>query len=235
MKVVIVCGGRGLRMANETAFRPKPMIPIGGKPIIHHIMQRFAEYGYNQFVLCTGYKGELIHQYFTDSSNYPTSWDVNIVDTGEDASSAERVLRVKSLLDEKFFLCYSDGLSNFNVDSMVRFHDEKGLLCTVLGAHPVSPYGLMEARDGIVTRFSEKPVIEKIINGGFFVMNKAALDYFDNHSLIEEAPMTRLTEIRQLSVYEHHGYWSSMDTAKDIQRLNRLWETGNIPWLREVN
>ncbi|HDR7663283.1 glucose-1-phosphate cytidylyltransferase [Bacillus wiedmannii] len=232
MKVVIVCGGRGSRMGRETDNKPKAMVQIGDQPMIEHIMNYFSTYGFKDFILCTGYKSEVIEEYFECALKKKKDWNVEIVNTGLDTPTSSRVLQVQNLIGDEFLLTYCDGLTDVNLLDMIKFHKKKGLLCTVLGAHPESQYGIVISENGVVSKFSEKPTMIEVINGGYFVVKRDALKFFDEFSLIEERPMLHLTELRQLAVFDHTGFWISVDTPKDVNRVNTIWKNdGNQNWI----
>ncbi len=253
-KVVILCGGRGIRIAEETISKPKPMVQVGEKPILWHIMKHYARYGFDEFILCLGYKGEIIKEYFlryramscdftiqlgkSDAIEFhdataEESWRVTLADTGLHTNSGGRILRIEKYLrdDEPFFLTYGDGLSDVNLDGLLRFHLSKRLAATVTGVHPLSRFGELKIHGDLVAEFSEKPqVADGWINGGFFVLNKEALNYIKGDVMFERQPLERLAGARQLAVYKHHGFWQCMDTRRDLDKLNELWESGQAPW-----
>ncbi|PAB60649.1 glucose-1-phosphate cytidylyltransferase [Anaeromicrobium sediminis] len=251
MKVVILCGGKGTRMREETEYRPKPLVNIGGKPIIWHIMKIYSYFGFNDFILCLGYKGEMIKQYFmgmywknndftinTSNNNLEyhylekEEWNITMVDTGSDTLTGGRIKKIKDYIKEdKFMLTYGDGLSNVNINMLIQHHNKKERLATLTGVHPTSPFGILKIENGIVTSFSEKPVLKDLINGGFMVLNKEIFNYFpENDCPFEKDPLKNLCKTNELAVYEHNGFWTSIDTFKDVQRVNKLCESGDTPW-----
>lgn len=253
MKVVILCGGKGTRMGQETEFRPKPLILIGGKPILWHIMKFYSSYGYNDFILCIGYKGDMIKQYFMemywrnndftlhiDGNNkidYQTheneNWNITIIDTGLETMTGGRIKRIEKYIDEdEFMFTYGDGLSDINLKALVDYHRKKNKIATLTGVHPTSSFGLMNVEDGIVKAFREKPVLNDMVNGGYMIMNKKIFNYFpEEDCAFEEEPLVRLAKDEQLAVYEHQGFWKAIDTQKDIMFVNNMYSKGVTPWL----
>jgi glucose-1-phosphate cytidylyltransferase len=252
--VVIMCGGRGTRFKEQTELRPKPMIEIGGRPILWHIMSFYAGQGFREFVLCLGYKAELIKRYFLDfaalqsdftvdlhapaavtyHSARRVDWKVTCVDTGLDAMTGARLKRVERFLTgPEFLLTYGDGLSNVEVQRSLEFHRQHGALCTVTGVRPPSRFGELELQGAHVERFSEKPdVPHGRINGGFFVFSRGFLRYVtdDDACVLEQAPLSHCAEEGQMRMYAHDGYWQCMDTARDLERLEAQWASGHPPW-----
>lgn len=255
MKVVILCGGQGMRLREETEFRPKPMVEIGGYPILWHIMQHYARYGYKEFVLCLGYKGDVIKNYFLNfhllnmdftiklgqqppqvefHRRRPEDWVVTCVETGPLAHTGARIKKIQPFIgDSDFMLTYGDGVANVNIKALVDFHQKSGRLATVTGVYPPARFGELVIQDGRALSFSEKPQIEGgRINGGFFVLKSRVFDYLtdDDNCQFEREPMTTLADEGQLSVYSHNDYWQCMDTYRDFVHLNELWQTGQAPW-----
>ncbi|MEA2076484.1 MAG: glucose-1-phosphate cytidylyltransferase [Candidatus Marinimicrobia bacterium] len=232
MKVVIFAGGKGSRISEESVLRPKPMIEIGGKPIIWHIMKHYASYGHNEFVICLGYKGEMIKEYFHD---YSEEFKISLVDTGLETMTAGRLKRVQEYLDnETFMLTYGDGVSDININKLIDFHKSKQALATMTGIQPQSRFGILDIDDDdMVKTFQEKPKNENVwINGGFFVLEPDVFDhlYPDADEIMwERQPLEDICGKRQLAVYKHHGFWKCMDTLRDKIELNDLWET-NPKW-----
>lgn len=253
MKVVILCGGKGMRMYEETEYRPKPLVNVGGVPILVHIMKHYSSYGYNEFVLCLGYRGEMIKEYFMNfdwkandftlnmdskiekSVKYkhePLQWKIDFVDTGLDSFTGERLLKVKDYLDDEFMMTYGDGVSNVNIKELVEFHKTKNKIVTVTGVHPMSPFGIIEVEDGIAQSFKEKPRLEGIVNGGFMVLNKQIFNYIEPYGncMFENEPLIDIANDGRLAVYEHNGFWKAMDTYKDVQVLNQMYKENQIAW-----
>ncbi len=254
MKVVILCGGMGARLREETEFRPKPMVKIGTKPILWHIMKHYAHHGFNQFVLCLGYKGEVIKEYFyhymlhnndvtiklgqdrqitIHENSQVEDWEITLVDTGENTLKGARIHKTQKYIDDDFMVTYGDGLSDINISSLVDFHKKHRKIGTVTGVSPRSSYGQIKQNDGKVHGFIEKPKIEEgIINGGFFVFQKKIFDYLNSNDDcdFEIGPLEQLTKEDQLMVYHHKGDWACMDTYRDSVSLNNLWEKGQAFW-----
>lgn len=253
-KAVILAGGMGTRLAEETLLRPKPMVEVGGRPILWHIMKMYSAHGINEFVICLGYKGYMIKEYFIfyqwqranitvdvrnggvvvhDTEAEP--WKVTLVETGEHTMTAGRVGRVRDYLDtdRPFCLTYGDGVSDVDISASIDFHLSHGKLATVTAVHPPGRFGALDIDGGnSVNRFVEKPPGDGgMINGGFFVMDPKTLDYMvgDNEPL-EHKPLTSLSEQDQLMAWRHNGFWQPMDTLRDRHHLEELWNSGKAPW-----
>ena len=254
MPVVILCGGQGTRLREETEVRPKPMVEIGGRPILWHIMKIYGHYDVSRFVLCLGYKGWVIKQYFlryhemmrdftvtmddherVDFHNRrgDESWQVTCAETGETTGTGARLRMVKDYVDaDTFFFTYGDAVSDIDVDKLLAYHHDKGRLATVTGVHPTSRYGEMTVKDGVASEFNEKPTVaEGVVSGGFFVFQREVFDYLsdDNDLFLEFQPLRDLARDDQLAVYVHEGYWEPMDTYRDYLHLNQVWRDG-APW-----
>jgi len=252
MKVVILAGGLGVRLSEETTFRPKPMVEIGAKPILWHIMKIYSHYGLTDFIICLGYKGYMIKEYFANyfmhnsdvtfniSNNEMTvhqersePWNVTLVDTGENSGTGGRLRRVRRYLDEEdFCFTYGDGVSNVNINQLIDLHREQKTLATLTAILPESKYGVLTFEDNKVVKFREKPVNGgSWINGGFFVLSPKVIDYIDtDETHFEHMPMKRLVDDGQLSALLHRGFWQCMDTLRDKNYLEELWASGNAPW-----
>lgn len=255
MKVVILCGGLGSRLRGETEFRPKPMVEVGGRPLLWHIMKLYAHHGFQEFVLCLGYRGEQIRQYFLDyqamtrdvtvhlgpvprvtlHGDDVESWAVTLADTGVSAMTGTRVKRVERYVDgDTFLLTYGDGIADLDVGALVAFHRRHGRIGTVTGVRPASRFGELLTAGTHVIEFSEKPSTSPggHINGGFFVFNRAFFDYLtdDDGCVLEREPLERLAKDGQLEMYPHDGYWQCMDTPRDLQHLTEAWEQPSPPW-----
>ena len=256
--VVILCGGMGTRIRDVADNIPKPMIPIGGKPILWHIMKIYSHYGYRNFILCLGYKGELIRDFFLNyyamvndvtvdlskpnGHNYHNKtaaedWKVTLIDTGINVMTGARVAKVKQYLQryETFMLTYGDGVADINISNLVKFHKSHGKLVTVTGVHPASRFGEMDVEaNGKVKSFAEKPqVSEGRINGGFFVMQNAFIDKYlpvEKNLVLEQEPLTKCAKDCELISYNHDGYWQPMDTYREYEILNNLWDNFKAPW-----
>ncbi len=252
MKVAILAGGLGTRLSEETAIKPKPMVEIGGRPMLWHIMKVYATYGFNEFVVALGYKGEVIKDYFV-SYRYRTSnltvhlgngnitvrdgesedWIVHLLDTGLHTQTGGRVKKIAQFVgNETFMLTYGDGVADIDVRQLVEFHRRHGKLATVTAVRPPARFGGIAFNGDLVAHFEEKPQIgEGWINGGFFVLEPDVADYIDDDSTIwEREPMERLAVDGQLVAYRHDGFWQCMDTLRDVRLLNGLWAEGKAPW-----
>lgn len=251
MKIVILAGGLGTRISEESHLKPKPMIEIGGKPILWHIMKIYSSYGHNDFIICCGYKGFYIKEYFANyflhmadvtidlSSNnleihqkFSESWKVTLIDTGELTQTGGRIKKIKNYLDGTFCLTYGDGLSNLNINNLISFHKKMGRLATVTAIQPVGRFGSLEIHEDKVSSFLEKPKGDnRWISGGFFVCEPEIIDFInDDNTIWEREPLENLATQNQLSVWKHEDFWSSMDTLRDKQFLDNLWNTSQAPW-----
>ena len=252
MKTVILAGGHGTRLAEETQLRPKPMVEIGGKPMLWHIMNIYASHGFREFLVACGYKGEMIKEYFHNifihSSDYVvdlkdgtlkvlnssrTDWRVGVVDTGLHTLTGGRVARLRSWIgDEPFMLTYGDGLGNIDIRALVEFHRAHGRIATVTAVRPPARFGGLTLVGDAVANFSEKPQTDEgWINGGFFVFEPAIFDYIDgDEAILEREPLERLAQDQQLIAYRHEGFWQPMDTLREKQLLESLWTSGKAPW-----
>lgn len=252
MKSVILAGGLGTRLSEETQIKPKPMVEIGGRPILWHVMKIYASHGINDFIICAGYRGYTIKEYFANyflhmsdvtfdmksnsvevHTRRSEPWRVTIVDTGESTMTGGRLKRVRSYLgDETFCFTYGDGVGDVDVAESIRFHQQQGLTVTLTGVKPPGRYGALEIHDNIVSRFQEKPDGDgSFINGGFFVMEPSAIDLIDgDDSIWERKPLETLAATGQLAIYRHAGFWQPMDTLRDKNHLEDLWSRGKAPW-----
>ena len=231
MQVVILAGGFGTRLSEETDLIPKPMVRIGSIPILQHIMNYYAEYGHKEFVVALGYKAEVIQEYFKNIENL--DWKIKLVDTGLETSTGGRIKKLEDQLDDEFMLTYGDGLSNVNINNLLDHHRRFGKLATVTAVRPPARFGTIEISNGVVTKFAEKdPQDAGWINGGFFCLNKRVCSFIsDSTTSFESQPLNHLVDIRELTAYEHHGWWQPMDTLRDKRSLESLWEKGEAPWL----
>jgi glucose-1-phosphate cytidylyltransferase len=251
MKVVILAGGRGTRLSEETHSIPKPMVAIGGRPILWHIMRHYASFGFTEFVVALGYKGYVIKEYFANYlthmsdlsidlgsgavdvlSRHREDWRITLVDTGETTMTGGRLRRLAPMLNEPFLLTYGDGLSDVPVDDLVEYHGRMGGLATVTAVHPAPRFGALGITDGMVSRFREKTTdAQDRINGGFFVMDPEVIGLADGDDcVLETGPLSTLASRSQLAAYEHDGFWMPMDTLRDRDELERLWQSGDAPW-----
>ncbi len=233
-KVVILCGGEGTRLREETEFKPKPMVTIGGMPILWHIMKIYSHYGFNDFIFCLGYKGEMIEQFFQNNHNVSENWRITFAHTGLKANTGTRVKKIEKYVDEdQFMLTYGDGLSDVNISKLLEFHVEKERIGTLTGVQPHTRWGIMKVdENSIITDFLEKPKIHDYINGGFYCFKKDFFDYLSNDEscVMETKPLQQLTKERQFTMFKHDGFWHSMDTYKDYIDLNKIWDEGKVPW-----
>ena len=256
MKVVILCGGQGTRLHEETEYKPKPMVEIGGRPTLWHIMQIYAHYGFTDFVLALGYKGYIIKEYFlnyqfmhndftvhlgdgtvtTHHNNRQHNLTVTLADTGQEALKGARIARVARYLDGgRFMLTYGDGVADVDLRRLLSFHHEAGTIGTFTGVRLPSRFGAVQTDDqGRILAWQEKPLLESYINGGFFVFERCFLDYLseDDNCELEKEPLERLAAEGQLSMYPHDGFWHCMDTYRDYLRLNEMWDAGQAPWAK---
>ncbi|EMY12448.1 glucose-1-phosphate cytidylyltransferase [Leptospira weilii str. Ecochallenge] len=253
MKTVILCGGLGTRLSEETTIKPKPMVEIAGKPILWHIMKSYEKFGYTDFILALGYKGEVIKDYFINyhahmsdlsielkngkiSYSNPTAedWRVTLSDTGPLTMTGGRLLRLKDQLKDSgtFMLTYGDGLSNIDIESLVKFHKSHGKLATITAVRPPVRFGELSIIDNQVKQFQEKPQAgEGWINGGFFVLEPGMIEYIhDDSIMLERTPLEKIAQDGQLMAYHHDGFWQCMDTIRDKQTLEELWSQGKAPW-----
>ncbi len=255
MQTIILCGGKGTRLKEETEFKPKPMVKIGDLPILVHIMKFYAFHGHKDFILCLGYRGDVIKEYFLNLSKFTNDFHLDLskntveylncfhdfdfritfVETGEDTQSGERVkIAAKYIKEEEFMVTYGDGLSNIDIPKLIKFHQMQvkklSTLATISAVHPSSKYGkIYFDKNNIIERFDEKPVLEDFINGGFMVFEKKALKYITAGDMLEDG-LQKMTKKRKLSQFCHDGFWHSMDTMKDVIDLNKMWEKGVRPW-----
>lgn len=252
MKVVILAGGRGTRLAEETSTRPKPMVEIGGRPILWHIMSLYANHGFNDFVIACGYKGEMIKEYFHNflirNSDYQVDlaegsltilnsadvdWRITVVDTGLETQTGGRIRRLKQWLEEgPFMVTYGDGLADIDIQDLVAFHHSHGRAATVTAVHPPARFGSLVLDGETVREFSEKPqTAQGWINGGFFLFEPELLQYLDDDTtILERGPLEKLASAGELMAYRHEGFWQPMDTLREKQFLEDLWNHGDAPW-----
>ncbi|MEO8262794.1 MAG: glucose-1-phosphate cytidylyltransferase [Pseudolysinimonas sp.] len=254
MKAVLLAGGLGTRMREETEFRPKPMVEIGGRPVLWHIMKILGQQGIEDFVVCAGYKSEYIKDYFTnyravnqdftvtlgdhESIEYhggheEAHWKVTVADTGAATMTGGRIKRVQKYVGDERFLCtYGDGIADVDLKALVEYHESHGKLATVTAVQPLSRFGVLDLEDdGSVNQFKEKPQVEGWINIGYFIFEPAVFDYIEgDETVLEEGPLHRLATDGQIAAYPHKGFWQPMDTYRETLMLNELWDTGDAPW-----
>ncbi len=253
MPVVILAGGLGTRLREETEYRPKPMVQIGHQPVLWHIMKLYAHYGFKNFIVCLGYKGDMIRQYFYQyqlntgdvlvdvkqktlrplgEHEDSVDWKVILADTGKDTMTGGRIRRIKDYIEgDEFLVTYGDGVGNIDIPALIKAHKQSGRIATLTGVQPFSRFGELTIEGDLVTRFREKQLLDEWINGGFFVFNRTIFDYLKNDSTVLEAdPLKTLAAERQLAVYKHRGFWQCMDTYREVELLNGFWATGKAPW-----
>lgn len=254
MKVVLLAGGLGTRIGEETVTRPKPMVEIGGKPILWHIMKYYSSFGFNEFIICLGYKGYVIKEFFSNyflhtsdvtidlrfntstiHNNTADPWRITLVETGEASMTGGRLRRVRSFLgNDDFLLTYGDGLANVDLPALIEFHKSHGRKATVTAVSPAARFGAMIVEAGSVTRFEEKPLnTNDFVNGGFFVLKPEVLDLIEGDATIwEREPMEQLARTGELMAFQHSGFWQPMDMLRDKIQLEELWSGGKAPWKR---
>jgi glucose-1-phosphate cytidylyltransferase len=258
-KIVILAGGMGTRLREETEYKPKPMVEIGGRPILWHIMKLYAHHGFNQFVICLGYKGDVIRDYFLSyetrnrdftvrlgsreieihgKNHTEDGWRVTLADTGEKTLTGGRIKRIARYVEgERFMATYGDGVADLDIKRLLAFHQQQGRLATVTAVRPSSRYGELAISHGRASGFREKPQVhEGWINGGFFVFEPAVFDLIEEEQeSIEEGLLVRLVERGELAVYQHEGFWQCMDTYREMELLNALWASDRAPWRFDCN
>lgn len=256
MQTVIFCGGMGTRMREEAEFKPKPMVHIGRRPMIWHIMKIYSHFGFKEFILTLGYKGEMIKNYFLNyeamyndvtielgreapvymhNCHEEIGWKITLANTGEGTEKGGRLKRVEQYVQgDMFMLTYGDGVSNINIPELIRFHKSHGKIATISGVYPIARFGELSIKDQQVTSFQEKPQVSSggMISGGFFVLNRQIFDYLTpaENCDFEYGPLAKLARMGELMVYEHKGFWHCMDTLRDATTLNKLWQKGHAPW-----
>ena len=234
MKVIILAGGFGTRLSEETDLIPKPLVKIGGKPVLWHIMKLYSSFGYNEFIILLGYKGELIEEYFLNQLDL-FNWDITFLDTGLKTDTGGRIKRAKNMIgNQPFLLTYGDGLSNIDINKLVAFHQNHDGLVTMTSVQLASRFGILEiGENNLVTRFNEKPKKnEAWINGGFFICDPEVIKYIKNDSTtFEKDPLSNLSKDGKLFTYRHHGFWKCMDTLRDKRELDELAKSDSPPWI----
>lgn len=255
MKAVILCGGKGTRLREETEYRPKPLVQVGNRPILWHIMKIYAHYGFKDFIICLGYKGNMIKEYFLNyemmnndltinlgsnrdieihGDHDENDWKVTLTDTGENSQTGSRVKRIEKYVDDDIFmLTYGDGVSQINIQKLVEFHKSHGKIGTMTGVHPSSRFGEILTENDLITVFNEKPQTrEGLINGGFFVFNREFFDYLeeDENCILEAEPLENLVADQELMLYKNDGFWQCVDTYRELELMNTIWNQPNPPW-----
>lgn len=253
MKAVLLAGGLGTRMREETEFRPKPMVEVGGKPVLWHIMKVLSAQGIKDFIVCTGYKSEVIKNYFLNykgasqdftvtlgdaaktvfhGSHDEFDWTVTVVDTGPTTMTGERIKKIeKYVKGERFLATYGDGIADINISDLLEFHDNHGRAATITTTRPSSRFGLVDAdENGLVQAFREKPKVNDWINIGYFVFEPKIFDHLHTGSVLEEGPLRELTLAKQIGAFKHDGFWQPMDTFRESQLLNEIWDSGSAAW-----
>ncbi|MFC5503410.1 glucose-1-phosphate cytidylyltransferase [Lysinimonas soli] len=253
MKAVLLAGGLGTRMREETEFRPKPMVEVGGRPVLWHIMKILGQKSIQDFVICTGYKSEIIKNYFANydamNSDFTvklgsrksieyhgehdeSDWSVTVAYTGAATMTGGRIKKVQKYVGDERFLCtYGDGIADVDIDALLEYHESHGKIATMTTVQPLSRFGVLDLdADGSVKRFKEKPQVEGWINIGYFIFEPEIFDYLDDDSVLEEEPLHRLAADNQIAAYKHQGFWQPMDTYRETLMLNELWDSGNAPW-----
>jgi glucose-1-phosphate cytidylyltransferase len=252
MKVVIFCGGKGTRLREETEYKPKPMVEVGGRPILWHIMKHYAAYGFNDFILCLGYKQESIRQYFLNyeymnndftihlnskektllHNKHAEDWTVTLIDTGVETPKGKRLKMVEPFVDgDNFLVTYGDGVADIDLKALVKFHQGHKKISTFTGVHPVSRFAMVNAdASGKVKAWKEKQQIKEYVNAGFFVFKKDVFKYLNKAEELEEGPMEKMTAAGQVVMFRHEGFWQCMDTVRDHQLLEGMWNSQKAPW-----
>lgn len=255
-KVVILCGGQGTRLKEETEYKPKPMVRVGTKPILWHILKLYSYYGFYDFILCLGYKGDIIKEFFNNYNlmNYDFSinigsrqkqiymkntdennWNITLCDTGENAMTGSRIKQVEKYIndDDFFMVTYGDAIADINIVDLIKFHKSHGKLATLTGIRPDSKYGVLQTQDNLVKRFNEKPRVNDYVNGGFFIFEKEVLKLLDADidCILEKNPLEKLANSNNLAIYKHEGFWQCMDTYRDYKMLNEMYNENNTPWM----
>ena len=252
MKVVLLAGGLGSRLSEETYIKPKPLIEIGNMPVIWHIMMIYSHYGYNEFIICCGYKGYMLKEFFANyflhlsdveidvksnsvkilNKKLKKNWKITLIDTGEKTQTGGRIKKIRKYIDDTFLMTYGDGLSNVNINKLLHFHKKNKSLATMTVVNPPTRFGSVQLKKNLVTKFSEKPIVSNSwINGGYFVLEPKIFDYISSEDTIwEKEPLKNLSKDKKLSAYLHKDFWQPMDTLRDRNFLNDLWNSSKAPW-----
>tara|TARA_B100001540_G_C15738788_1_gene611186 strand:+ start:575 stop:1345 length:771 start_codon:yes stop_codon:yes gene_type:complete len=252
MKVVLLAGGLGSRLSEETYIKPKPLIEIGNMPVIWHIMMIYSHYGYNEFIICCGYKGYMLKEFFANyflhlsdveidvksnsvkilNKKLKKNWKITLIDTGEKTQTGGRIKKIRKYIDGTFLMTYGDGLSNINIKNLISHHKKNNTLATMTVVNPPSRFGSVQLNKKLIHKFNEKPIVSNSwINGGFFVLEPKIFDYIKGENTIwEKEPLQNLSKNKKLNAYLHKDFWQPMDTLRDRNFLNDLWNSGNAPW-----
>ena len=230
MKCVILAGGYGTRITEESYLKPKPMIEIGAKPILWHVMKIYSVHKITDFIICCGYRGNVIKEYFSKFNS--SLWNIQLVDTGEDTMTGGRLKRIQDRIDDTFCVTYGDGLSDVDINNLISFHKEKKSLATLTAVHPIERFGVLNLSEDYVSEFHEKFSGESSwVNGGFFVFEPEIFDYIqDDRTILEREPLETLAKQHKLTAFKHYGFWHPMDTLRDKNRLEKLWSSEKAPW-----
>jgi glucose-1-phosphate cytidylyltransferase len=230
MKCIILAGGYGTRITEESYLKPKPMIEIGAKPILWHVMKIYSVHKITDFIICCGYRGNVIKEYFSKFNS--SLWNIQLVDTGEDTMTGGRLKRIQDRIDDTFCVTYGDGLSDVDINNLISFHKEKKSLATLTAVHPIERFGVLNISEDYVTEFHEKFSGESSwVNGGFFVFEPEIFDYIqDDATVLERTPLETLAKEQQLTAFKHNGFWYPMDTLRDKNHLENLWSSEKAPW-----
>lgn len=253
MKAVLLAGGLGTRMREETEFRPKPMVEIGGRPVLWHIMKILSAQGINEFIICAGYKAEQIKNYFLNyeansldfsvhlggqhevkyfGTNQESDWTVTVVDTGLNTPTGGRLKQIEELLEgEDFFCTYGDGIANVDINSLIANHNVRGTIASMTVSQATSRFGVVDLEpNGAVLNFREKPKLADWINIGYFIFSSEIFKYLNSAEMLEDGPLHKIAQLKELTAFKHDGFWQPMDTQRELQSLNQLWESGRAPW-----